>query len=181
MVNVTRCSNNWTTYFSWSCKNNTTALPKKYLNYKFILLVPVRNILKYSQLVQWYSTSNISTLDNFLISNVCNAHRSCDWTATGCGECPQSPWAVQPPSRTSTSRTTSSVSIYTLTTQYLHSIYTISTQYLLSSIYRIYSALTTLPLTGHAAPPSQLELGLTFHSMMLISSLESRLYKLVFR
>ena len=47
-------------------------------------------------------------------------------------------------------------------------IYTISTQYLLSSIYRIYSALTTLPLTGHAAPPSQLELGLTFHSMMLI-------------
>ena len=51
MVNVTRCSNNWTTYFSWSCKNNTTALPKKYLNYKFILLVPVRNILKYSQLV----------------------------------------------------------------------------------------------------------------------------------
>ena len=123
MVNVTRCSNNWTTYFSWSCKNNTTALPKKYLNYKFILLVPVRNILKYSQLVQWYSTSNISTLDNFLISNVCNARRNCDWTATGCGECPPSPWAVQPPSRTSTSRTTSSVSIYTLTTQYLHNIY----------------------------------------------------------
>ena len=42
----------------------------------------------------------------------------------------------------------------------------VSTQYLLSSIYGIYSALTTL--TGHAAPPSQLELGLTFHSMMLI-------------
>ena len=44
-----------------------------------------------------------------------------------------------------------------VSTQYRHSI-----NYLCS----IYSALTTL--TGHAAPPSQLELGLTFHSMMLI-------------